>query len=192
MTADFPIASDINPAVRRAALTLYAANTEDREWLMSRLPGRDRPLLEKMLSELASLGMPRDPSMVRSALRELPQTAEPPFGEPQNAARLLQTMDADALADVLHREPPVLVACALALTPLRIGAMVLDRLPPALRRQVQSIRDAAPSGSAPPRLRAALLKQLQERLPASESCQRPWAKLWQYGAAVARFKRMYP
>lgn len=184
MTADV----SIGPTVRRAALALYAANTEDREWLMSRLPGRDRPLLEKMLAELASLGMPRDPSMVRSALRE----SQRPSGEPQNAARLLQTMDADSLADVLHREPPVLVACALALTPVRIGAMVLERLPPGLRRQVQSIRDADGSDPAPPRLRAALLKQLQQRLPASEFRQRPWARLWQYGAAVARLTRMQP
>jgi len=154
VTAVFSSSSDVNPALRRAALTLYATHSDDREWVLARLSERDHPSLKELLAELASLGIPRDPELVRFALSQ---------GAAEIATRPLQKLgrigDAARCAAVLESEPIALVACALAVVPDLIRAQILEQLSPNLQRKLQS----EPAVQVPPRLREVLMHQLTEQ-----------------------------
>jgi hypothetical protein len=189
VTAVFADPSGIDPAVRRAALTLYAAHPDDREWMIARLPSDDRLELEKMLAELASLGMPRDPEMVRSALRE-PANGAPvtPSSTPHFPAFLLSA-ELDAMAELLRQETAMVSVFALALMPEGSASAVLGRLPPVLQRELQSLRGAMTGCDVPPRLGAALLEELRQRLPDPIPALSPWRAFLQHCVSVLRLER---
>lgn len=80
---------------RRAALTLHALERGDRAWLLGQLGDGQRALLEALLADLESLGIPRDRALIQDAM-----AAEVPPAAPAQAA-----LDAKALCLVLVREP---------------------------------------------------------------------------------------
>jgi hypothetical protein len=189
VTAVFADPSGIDPAVRRAALTLYAAHPDDREWMIARLRGEDRLELKKMLTELASLGIPRDPEMVRSALRQPSKGAPVSPPSTPHSAGFLYAADLDALAELLRQETAMVSVFALELISEGSASAVFARLPPALRRELQSLRNAMTGDDVPPRLRAALLEQLRQRLPDPIPALSPWRAFWQRCVSVLRLER---
>src|SRR5436305_1145632 len=55
-------------AVRRTALVLHALAPADRDWVLGRLPERNRAQVVPCLEELATLGIPQDANLVDVAL----------------------------------------------------------------------------------------------------------------------------
>ena len=81
--------------MRRAALTLHALDRGDRAWVLGQLSEGQRGLLEPLLADLATLGIPRDRALIQDAM-----TVEATLAVPLQPA-----FDAQALCLVLAREP---------------------------------------------------------------------------------------
>lgn len=84
---------DVHQEVRRAALTLHALAPADRAWMLDRLNPSQRSLLQELLAELESLGIPQDVALIRDAL-----ASAPTFVARTGA-------DSKALCEALCREP---------------------------------------------------------------------------------------
>lgn len=184
MSAVFDSSSPMQGSLRRAALTLHAATAADREWLLARLPAGDRPLLEQLLAELASLGLPRDAGMVRAALREpeavgLAATSRPPAG-----LQALHAADITCLADQLRQEPISLVAQVVAMLPASRRSALLDALDETQRNQVGAALTAC-AAAPPARLSEAILAALAPRLQPAVPAPL-WARLAVRCAAALR------
>lgn len=95
---------------RRAALTLHALHTEDRDWVLAQLGGPQRAQLEALLAELAELGIPRDADLVSAALAA--RTSEPALKQLPPVS--LQA-ESKALAKLLAAEPDAIALHCLAL-----------------------------------------------------------------------------
>ena len=164
MSAVFPHASDVDPALRRAALTLHATADQDRERVLAGLPEKARPLLKKLLAELADLGIPRDPAMVHIALRQA-DPADVAKESSRVAESELHQLNLPALSECLRNEPPALVACALAVLPARVRASLLAEWPLALRHRLPPtvLEDV------PPQLQEVLMEQLRALTPAART-----------------------
>lgn len=81
--------------LRRAALTVHALPPMERDWLLAQLGDAYRASLQDLLAELASLGIPQDPQLVRQALAVV---------APVNASSG-NSFDAQALCQALAAEP---------------------------------------------------------------------------------------
>lgn len=178
MTAVMPPPTSIAPEARRAALTLYAAEPADRDWVMSQLRGGDRSLLQKMLEELAELGIPRDPSMVRQALLAsgAAATAQERAAAPADDPAFLDQVPDEALVDLLVREAPAIAACVLSLLAAARSARLLGRVPPAQRRAIGELRAGA-NGPLPSRMKIALLRELRAQFPTPSGPAAHWHRL---------------
>jgi hypothetical protein len=165
MTAVFPMPGTAHPAARRAALTLYATEAEDRAWLMQQLPDDFRRQLDQMLHELAELGMPRDPAMVRSVLQD--SAPRPPVLPAKAAHFALAHADTAAWVALLDGEPAPLVAHTLGLLPSRQRDAVTAGLNARLRRQVEELGEAAPAREDAA-LSRAIAREVAARLPRRE------------------------
>ncbi len=85
---------DTESNARRAALTVHALPPAEREWLLAQLGDGHRTRLQALLAELASLGIPQDPQVVRQALAAVP-------GHVSGSLPI----DAKALCEALAGEP---------------------------------------------------------------------------------------
>jgi len=184
--AEFAIEPTEHSGLRRAALALHAMEYDDQAWLLTQLPADHRPVLKKMLADLATLGLPRDRNLVEDLLRvSSPQRKAGASRGRAVAEQSLQQLRAAPAADLallLEHEPPGLAAHAVALLPLAARSPVLELLSAPKRRRVQEIlgrtyAEAPPDGAveAAPRLTEAVCKGVAARLPRRS---RP-AGMWQ-------------
>ena len=174
--AEFAIEATEHAGLRRAALALHAMEYDDQAWLLTQLPADHRPILKKMLVDLATLGLPRDRKLVEDFLRvNSPQRKASVVRGRAAAEQGLQQLRATPPADLallLEHEPPGLVAHTVALLPLAERSLVLELLSAPKRRRVQEVlgktdADSSPAGvaEAAPRLTEAVLKEVTSRLP---------------------------
>jgi hypothetical protein len=91
---------EVSAGRRRAALTLHALATPDREWLLEQLPAAERGALRGLLVELQDLGIPADADVIRSALAEVTPAAGSALLHPRGHAQVL-AREADAFRGVL-------------------------------------------------------------------------------------------
>jgi hypothetical protein len=98
------VLAETSNGTRRAALTLHALERSDRAWLLGQLSHGQRELLEPLLADLETLGIPRDRGLIQDAM-----TAEATFAVPAHMA-----LDAKAWCLVLVREPEAVRALWLA------------------------------------------------------------------------------
>lgn len=145
-------AVDVSAGRRRAALTLHALAAQDREWLLEQLPAADRTVLGGLLAELQELGIPADAEVIRSALAE--------------AAHVIDSPNAQALAQVLAREDESFRGVLLSLLPAAQQDAVLARWP----RDLEARPVAVAGPALTPRLQEALLASWHE-LAAEEGAQ---------------------
>lgn len=94
-------------ANRRAALLAHAMPAADRAWLLAELDPDRRGVLAGLLDELRSMGIPRDPALVRQLLDE--EAA----GSPDRSLTALGPDALPRLFDVLRGEPETIVAIFL-------------------------------------------------------------------------------
>lgn len=172
---DFSIEAVDHPALRRAALALHATENADRAWLLAQISPKERPALDRMLKDLDTLGLPRDPAMIEELLNRgsasRPAVPNVPAGNDEGLSQLRRCAPAD-LAALLEHEPAALVAHVVALLPLAIRPGVLERVSAPKRRQVQEAlaKNYPEAGfdesvDSAPRLTRALLHALLARLP---------------------------
>jgi hypothetical protein len=90
-------------ASRRAALLAHAMPAADREWLLAELDEGRRGVLAALLDDLRSLGIPRDPGLVRQLLDE--EAA----GDPGRSLAALHSAGVAKLLEVLRGEPESVV-----------------------------------------------------------------------------------
>lgn len=182
---DFAIEAGAASGLRRAALALHAAQAQDRDWLLGQLPGDQRPLVEKMLADLASLGLPQDRDLLDELLRPPKPPAVDAAARQPRSAQALETLCQAAATDLallLEKEPVALAAHALALLPEPKRAPVLEHFSATRRRAVQELLathyalvGGAEGPQVAPLLDAALATEIAARLPMRKREADGWA-----------------
>ena len=106
--------------IRRAALLLHAMAPVDRNWVLAQLPASGRTRLKTLLRDLAELGIPNDPALLKQVAAAGMPVAEPTLGGPHHEPGSEPPFAAVAAPDparlvlVLRDEPVDLVAMLLA------------------------------------------------------------------------------
>lgn len=144
MSAEISI-QPLPDAVRRTALVLHALAAADREWVLGRLPERNRAQVLPCLEELVALGIPRDTNFINVAL---------PSKTPARADVTRRDNDTDRLVAALKHEAANLIAMALRPRTEAERAAVLESLAPGKAREVRELFDAA--SAIPSSLQSAL------------------------------------
>ena len=157
--------SDDELALRRAALTLHAMAEPDRDWVLSGLDAGQRDILQPLLAELRSLGIPEG-----AGLEPLPDAAQPAGSPatrpPDDWLRTLDGQGVTALAQVLSSEPPQVAQTLLALDDWPWGARLLQALAGGAVRLEHSAPASPPSPRLGRELAALLHLRWQESLAA--------------------------
>jgi hypothetical protein len=166
---------------RRAALLVHAMSEGDREWVLGALPPHQRVELEILLDELRELGIPPDDALLREVFEAAVAQTVP--ATPVDRLYRLPADRVPALARVLQKEPPRLVATLLALRDWPWRSELLRSLPAQLAAQF-----GASSQARAPALQEAVcdavLRQLDSNPAARAAKPLPkWARL-----ATFRFK----
>ena len=132
-------------AVRRTALVLHALAPSDREWILGRLPERNRAQVLPCLEELVALGIPRDAEFINVAL---------PLKDPAHPSGTRRSRETERLAAALEHDPANLIAMALRSRNDSDRAAVLAALKPGAAREVRELLDV--SAAVPSALQSAL------------------------------------
>ncbi|RAN48430.1 hypothetical protein RB25_11640 [Herbaspirillum rubrisubalbicans] len=123
----------------RAALLLHALHQDDREWLLMQLPQEQRGSLLALLKELAQLGIPRDPDLLRELPPAAPRQSHPvEVASESESISLLSLVDGQLMANFLREEPAQLIGQLLLLHPWPWYGTVLEGLDVFKRRQVEN------------------------------------------------------
>lgn len=180
---------------RHAALLLHAMAPVDRAWMLDALPPEQREDLQRLLAELAALGIERDAALIAGATAEsadsIGDASLPEFDVdarqlvPMSDEAWLHALDASrlqVLIQCMRTEPAGLVAEWLRLADWPWREELLAALEPAQRRRVEAILAASTAGpKTPPGMRAALISTMAVRLqglaPASGVSIAPWQRL---------------
>jgi hypothetical protein len=141
---------------RRAALTLHALHSEDRDWLLAQLSAPQRDELLALLAELAELGIPSDGDLVSNAL-----ATTRPMGQPQPVAKAVLQADSKMLAKLLSPEPDAVALHCLSLLDESQRAEVTGLLTGDKRARLRGMQ-LLPA----PALTAAIAKQMTAALAA--------------------------
>jgi len=194
MTPASPLDGDPTESrgARHAALLLHALTDEDRAWMLNAMPPAERRSLQRLLLELAAMGIERDPALIAQATAEAPTPADRPvttsapdaktWDEPDAHARPFSHLDGGqirTLAGALGDEPPVLVARFLCIDAWHWRAALLDELGPVSRRRVEAALAECAEDAIAPALRVALLQEVL-------------AKWREHGNALATEERSSP
>ena len=144
---------------RQAALLLHTLVETDRRWMLDRLSASARSEAERLLAELATLGVPADPRLRDQLLAADAGTrlaAAAPARQRLNAATAVE------VADLLQGEPDALVARLLRAGdwPWRDG--VLERLGSTRRQRIEDLHSGVVAASG--KVRELLVEALAARL----------------------------
>lgn len=168
----------VGPALRRAALSLHALQVEDRDWILSALPGGQGDVLRGLLKELQDLGIPAQ------ELLPHPRDAQPP-------SPLRTTLPPPS--GVVARE----LARLLAVEPPRVRSVLLEAHPREWGSRLELPGDdgtpaGVPTADRAPALQEAVLAAVRHRLgpdadPVGSRRARLWTQFtlcfWKAGAA---------
>ena len=177
---------EADAALRRCALALHSVGQADRTWLLGQLPLSQRATLEQLVSELQTIGIPRDPQVARVALGSLrpasvDRNSPGETGDTGHAADGgVSVAPPSELAQLLKDEPPALIAPVLGLESRERCDAVLIQLSASKRRQVQELLAEGSvhcSDASAPKLREALSQEVSQRLaaraPSRQTPERP-------------------
>ncbi|HYD79890.1 MAG TPA: hypothetical protein VEC06_08775 [Paucimonas sp.] len=145
---------------RQTALLLHELGEEDRRWLVGQIPDEDRSILKELLDELQSLRIPSDGNLLE---RVMAPRAEAPPSEPAGPAApgdAVRRASAQQMSDLLAREPAWLLAIVLGIEAWPWREAFLSKLEPVRRDAVQAAMRGAPA----PRLKEALIGEIEKRL----------------------------
>ena len=144
--------------LRKAALMLSSLREEDRDWMLAQVGERERERLGSLVSEARSFGALLD-------AQTLGQLIQPAAAAPVTAAASETPIDsaaADAVHEVLTREPDWLIAIVLRERPWQWREAFLRLLGTERRLRVQRAR---PRGAeVRPRVIKALISAIEARL----------------------------
>ncbi|MFL6676173.1 MAG: hypothetical protein ACJ8LG_23125 [Massilia sp.] len=186
-----------NPT-RRSALVLHALCRSDREWILQRLPVLKQETLRGLLRELAELGIPSDPELLKP-FEATPRATEPggtavtgrEIGQVRPLCSTVARLEPEHVALVLGDEPSPLIAAFVQLYDWPWRDAFIQHLGPLRRKQVLDLL-AADAVKAPLPLErpahALLLNAIIARvgalpLRATPHDSRPHARGW-LGAAT--------
>jgi hypothetical protein len=108
--------------LRRSALTLFALNEADREWMLARLERAHRRSIRRMLTELQTHGFPKDPELVRAALESSAAAAD----QSARAALPIERHAPRTIRQALAGEPIEVVAVTLECIEKKVASKVLE------------------------------------------------------------------
>jgi hypothetical protein len=125
--------------LRQAALLLHTLPATDRAWMLSQLPDGQRVQMDRLLAEVAELGVPADPSLlddvVRDAAGALP-ASRGALSPTTPVVRRLSRLSPTLVAELLQGEPDRLIAQLLRLADWDWADEALQRLGPSRKRRV--------------------------------------------------------
>lgn len=146
-------------SLRRAALTLYALSDVDRKWVLQRLTSEQREALTPLLDDLLHLGIPTDPEIVQTVLRD---AQDRPSADPDDRVQALWHSDENRIVALLRPEPDEFVARLLALRDWPWTKTVLDRLGNSRARSIATLKEGL--SAMPTLLAEAVLRAASDRL----------------------------
>lgn len=167
---------------RKAALVLHALAGQDRESIVSGLAEHERAVVEPLLAELSTLGLPPDWVLAGELVDAAALSGEASRRQEQP----LENARGADLVEVLGHEPPGLIAVLLNVQAWSWAADLMAALPAPRRRQVEAalgaLREGQNAGSRarPEALEAELLGELMARLavtPRSSASLGHWKNL---------------
>jgi hypothetical protein len=145
-------------ATRRSALVLHALCGSDQEWILQRLPAPKQETLRGLLRELAELGIPSDPELLKPLQAMAPaseRTSNAITGREIGQVRALCAKVArfgpELVALILSDEPAPLIAAFVQMYDWPWRDAFIQQMGPLRRKQVLELM-AADSVKAPPPL----------------------------------------
>jgi hypothetical protein len=138
---------------RKTALLVHALATRDREWLYGHLPDSERASVQALVTELESLGIPADATLLdevrgaTGAARPKPRDGISQVDGPESLQterrgdtdlEALDGADPDVLASILADEPPGLIAVLLSLREWPWYRDLLQQLDVSRRLQIEN------------------------------------------------------
>lgn len=157
---------------RKAAVFLHGLAAADRDWLLARLDGPQRAVLDELLDELSALGIPRTPSVLGDVGRlrfedQFENQEEAPLyaGAPAHVAALAAATP-QALWSILEHQPDAIVSAVLSAEAWPWRDALLERMPALRRASVE--RRTAGSDAPTPKALDALLRTVARCLSADE------------------------
>jgi len=148
---------------KKTALYLYGLNENDSQWLLEQLPEKYHGKLSPMLSELADLGIPREPTLL-SGMESLKKNADqkPSVKEPPYIQRIART-DAAVVYKVLTSEIDTVISVVLQARDWPWKNEIINRFP-LQRRLAISEAMTAINGEMTEKVCETLLKIFADRL----------------------------
>jgi hypothetical protein len=189
--AGFTLDGSAHSSLRRAAVALHGVEPDDQEWLLSQVDEDQRALLQAMLADLATLGLPRDRAVVEQVLRGSAPAKTPaakesgpsPRNPDEQALFDVRSAQARAIARFLDDEPGAIAAHVVAHLPREKRSACIRMLSPAKRQMVQTLLDGYPLSSAgepiecAPRLTKAVMREVAARLAKAPNEKPIWLRL---------------
>jgi hypothetical protein len=150
-------------ALRESALVLHGLSANDREWLLSRLPGERADDLRSLVDELQTLGLPSDPELTARALHASQGAAMPAVATPlrSTAVQVIAAATADQMHTLLDKEADSLLAIVASSSAWRWREKWFARVEPL---RAQRVRKMMLEQSPTPALREAVLDAVALRL----------------------------
>lgn len=153
---------------RKAAVFLHGLAAADRDWLLARLSEPQRNVLDGLLKELSSLGIPQVPTILAEVGRlRFEDREEAPLraGAPAHIAAMASATP-EALWLILEHQPNAVVSAVLSAEAWPWHDGLLELIPPGRRESIES--EAAVRHSPTSKARDALLRTVAQRLPAQD------------------------
>lgn len=165
MSAQQPLAASLlESGLRQAALLLHAMQHDDRQWVLGKLPSKERSAIAPMLAELTSLGIPRDRDILQQAIAQSNAATAPiQDASAQQSAQaqlenssdaMLRTLDCIKVSDgslpwsrlvaLLKDEPAGLIAQLLRIHDWSWREQALRALSPRKRARVMELCEQSP------------------------------------------------
>lgn len=148
-------------ALRESALVLHGLSSNDRDWLLARLPNERADELRSLVDELQTLGLPGDAALTSRAMRA-PQTAAATVAAvPTNAVQVIAAATAEQMLALLDKEADSLLAIVASSSAWRWREKWFARVQPL---RAQRVRKLMLEQSTTPALREAVLDAVAARL----------------------------
>lgn len=151
---------------RRAALCLHGLSERDCSWVLQSLPDSERIELDRLLSELKDMGIPRDnswlPRQINSA--HCDYAAANLLDPRMELIAALGGAPVGRMVELLNGEPDVVIAAVLGCHEWEWKDAFVEKLKPMRRPQVLELQSA----HWPLRLRNAIFAALLQKFACSE------------------------
>ena len=182
---------------RRAALCLHGLSERDCSWVLQSLPDSERMELDRLLSELKDMGVPRDRSWLPRHFNGVRHDGSATTRSDPGMELIAALSDAPVgrVVDLLNGEPDVVVAALLGCHAWEWKDAFVEKLKPMRRPQVLELQSA----QWPARVRNAIFAALLQKHVRADSAATGAPSLRQggHGGKMRRWlplvrKRLWP